>query len=142
MGVKQNRIIRDSLFSISLVGEFLCAVLFFIFPEKMHFPCNMLMFMAGMMGNLTDSDFEQNIILFAIIVFVVVFVLLQILCCFKDHRFAIIVNIVFVTDIIIALILLFDSPEFLSVIFLDLLFLTLINVSSYLNKKLRINQEG
>ncbi len=140
MGIKSIKLIRNILLVFFLVGEFLCVAYFFLFKGTTDFPCNMIMFTIGMMGNLTESSFEQKMLLLAMIAFVVVLIVLPIICCFINYRFVVAVNVVFMIDIFIAFAVFIASPEVTAVILLDIFFLVVINVAAHLTK--RINSQS
>lgn len=140
MGIKSIKLIRNILLVLFLVGEFLCVAYFFLFKGTTDFPCNMIMFTIGMMGNLTENSFEQKMLLLAMIAFVVVLIVLPIICCFINYRFVVAVNVVFMIDIFIAFAVFIASPEVTAVILLDIFFLVVINVAAHLTK--RINSQS
>lgn len=142
MDIKSIKLIRNILLTIFLVSEFLCIAYFFLFAGRTNFQCNMIMFTIGMIGSLTESSFEQKMLLFAMIAFVVVLIVLPILCCFMNYRFVVAINVVFMIDIFIAIAVFVSSPEVIAVILLDIFFLVVINVAAHLTKRINSQPEN
>ena len=142
MDIKSIKLIRNILFTIFLVSEFLCIAYFFLFAGRTYFQCNMIMFTIGMIGSLTESSFEQKMLLLAMIAFVVVLIVLPILCCFINYRFVVAINVVFMIDIFIAIAVFVSSPEVIAVILLDIFFLVVINVAAHLTKRINSQLEN
>ena len=95
-----------------------------------------------MIGSLTESSFEQKMLLLAMIAFVVVLIVLPILCCFINYRFVVAINVVFIIDIFIAIAVFVSSPEVIAVILLDIFFLVVINVAAHLTKRINSQLEN
>lgn len=134
MGIRSFTLTRMIIFILAILGETVCVALFFVY-EIPYFSYNLILLLIGFFGTTAKSIIVQHILLFVLVLFFSIIFLSQILCCFKNHKFVVIPNIIFTIEIIMSLTVFITMPEVVTVILLDIFFLVLLNVAAYLTKK-------